>query len=295
MPKTREIRGRMKAVANIKRITKTMQMIATAKFQASQRRVTASKPYSGKIAELVGELAAAINRAGGGVSHPLLASPQPAVGRQLLLVLSSSRGLCGGYNGNVLRKAAGFLREQAEAGGQTRLELVGKKGQSYFRFQGTKVDQFHSHFTDKPAYDDVEALAERYMAEFAEGQYDAVNVAYMAFETASRQTPTVRRLLPLEPPKVAEQGKTAATEYEFSPQPDVLLNELLPITVKTTLFQCFNEAAVGEHIARMVAMKAATDAATKMGKDLTRVYNRARQAAITTELSEIIAGAAALD
>ena len=281
MPKTREIRGRMKAVANIKRITKTMQMIATAKFQASQRRVTASKPYSGKIAELVGELAAAINRAGGGVSHPLLASPQPGVGRQ--------------YHGNVRRKAGGFLREPAEAGGQPRLELVGKKGQSYFRFQGTKVDQFHSHFTDKPAYDDVEALAERYMAEFAEGQYDAVNVAYMAFETASRQTPTVRRLLPLEPPKVAEQGKTAAIEYEFSPQPDVLLNELLPITVKTTLFQCFNEAAVGEHIARMVAMKAATDAATKMGKDLTRVYNRARQAAITTELSEIIAGAAALD
>jgi len=301
MAKTREIRGRIKAVGNIQRITKTMQMIATAQFQASQRRATASQPYTRKIAELVGELASAAV-GDGSFSHPLLSAPKQAANRELLLVLTSNRGLCGGFNGNILRTASNYrtsyLAENPDK--QLELQVVGKKGVNFFKFTGVAVDTVHSHFGDTPSFDDVEKLAETYMADFAAGKYDAIKVVYMAFETMSRQTPTVLQLLPLKNPTAQGEGDggsapKAQVDYDFSPDPVQLLNELLPETVKTQLFQCFNETVVSEQIARMVAMKAATDNAAKMGKELKRIFNRARQTAITTELMEIIGGSAALD
>lgn len=327
MARTREIKGRIKAVTNIQRITKTMQMIATARFQAAQRRATATQPYTCKISEMVSELAAALAGASGGagggnatggedpsgtseggISHPLLRSPWPAANRQLVLVLTSNRGLAGAYNGNVLRKANHYLREQG--GPATDLEVVGKKGLAYFRFNRVPVAQALTHFTDRPSYESVEALAERYIKEFARGRYDSVQVVYMGYQSMARQSPVVMELLPLRPPAAAGEAKTqtasapaaktqaaaeASVEYEFSPDAATLLAELLPVTVKARLFQAFNEAVVSEQIARMVAMKSATDAAGKMKKSLTRVYNRARQTAITTELSEIIGGSAALE
>lgn len=295
MAKTREIKRRIKAVGNIKRITKTMQMIATARFQAAFRRASAAQPYTRKIAELVGELAATA-ASGGTLKHPLLKSDRTPTGRKLVLVITSNRGLCGGYNANVLRVAVSHLRDHAE--GETEIEVVGKKATSYFKFVGKPISKSHTQFGDNPKYDEVEQLAEHYMKAFAEGRYDSIDVISMSFISMARQTPKVVRLLPMENPAATpgSGAKAAATaEYDFSPDPVQLLNELLPITVKTQLFQCFNEAVVGEQIARMIAMKAATDSAGKMGKELTRRYNRARQAAITTELSEIIAGAAALE
>ena len=299
MGKGREIKGRMKAVGNIQRITKTMQMIATAKFQASQRRATAAQPYARKITELVSELGAA----GGAVEHPLLQSPDPAVGRHLLLVLTSNRGLCGGYNANVLRTAVGFIQQQEDQ--VIDFEVVGKKGLAYCKFSGIEVAAFHSEITDTPTYESVERLGDRYMQAFKDGQYDTLHVVYMAFHSAARQTPMTLPLLPLRGLNESEkktsessaQHDSPMTEviYDFSPQPNQLLDELLPIAFKTQLLQCFNEAVVSEHVARMVAMKSATDNAGKMGKELSRSYNRARQAAITTELSEIIAGSAALN
>jgi len=295
MGKTREIKGRMKAVANIERITKTMQMIATARRQASQQRAIAAQPYARKIAELVGELSASV---GQGVGHPLLQSPSPRVGRQLLLVLTSNRGLCGGYNASILRQSTAFLREHADD--QVDLEVVGKKGLGYFKFAGRTVDTFHSQFTDNPVYEDVERLADRYIQGFSQGTYDAIHVAYMTFHSIARQSAKVVQLLPLERPGGDPQSESQAggggaqVGYDFSPGPADLLGELLPVAVKTQLFQWFNEAIVGEHIARMIAMKSATDAAGKMRKELGRTYNRARQTAITTELTEIIGGAAAL-
>ncbi|MEX2216882.1 MAG: ATP synthase F1 subunit gamma [Phycisphaeraceae bacterium] len=290
MGKTREIKGRMKAVSNIKRITKTMQLIATARFQAAQKRATSAKPYTQKIAELVGELASA----GGDVDHPLLKEPQPKTGRELLLVITANRGLCGGYNANILRTAVAHLREKADQ--KVELEIAGKKGVAYFKFVGKPMAKIHTQFGDKPSFQEVHALAQEYMKAFESGQYDAVRVVYMAFESVSRQKPVVIQLLPMEKPKVDESAKNKATvEYDFMPEPAKLLAELLPVTVKTRLFQAFNEAIVGEQVARMIAMKAATDAAGKMGKALARKYNRARQTAITTELTEIIGGTAALE
>jgi F-type H+-transporting ATPase subunit gamma len=293
MAKTREIKGRMKAVGNIKRITKTMQLIANAQFQAASRRATSAKPYTVKIAELVGELATAAASAEGAGDQPLLKKPDPAVGRELVLVLTANRGLCGGYNANILRTAMQFLAAHKDK--KIDIEVVGKKGVGFFKFNSTPLHRVHSHFGDKPKFADVEALATEYMALFSEGKYDAIRVIFMSFESMSRQKPAVLQLLPLQKPETDAGKNGLAVEYDFSPEPAKLLAELLPVTVKTRLFQSFNEAVVSEHIARMIAMKAATDAAGKMGKALSRKFNRARQTAITTELTEIIGGTAALE
>ena len=287
MAKEREIKGRMKAIANIQRITKTMQMIATARFQASQRAATESQPYTRKIAEMVAELAASCE----GLRHPLLRQAT-GEGRRLLLVLTSNRGLCGGYNAALLRSAVAFIREHAAQG--VDIEMVGKKGVAYARFTRMALAAVHQQFGDKPDYADVRDLADRYMSMFVDGACDSVHVAYTSFQSVARQTPAVLTLLPLQDPSAGAGPAGGGSDYDFSPSAQQLLERLLPVTVRTRLFQCFNEAVVGEHIARMVAMKNATDSATKMGRELTRRYNRARQTAITTELSEIIGGAAAL-
>lgn len=295
MAKTREIKGRMKAVSNIKRITRTMQLIATARFQAALKRATAAKPYTEKIAELVGELAGA----GGDIKHPLLETPEEPAGKELLLILTAERGLCGGYNANILRTVNNYLKANTEK--QIDIEMVGKKGVAYCKFNEIALDKIHTQFGDKPSFEEVETLANDYMERFTAGKYDSVKVIFMQFETIARQKPVVLPLLPLQPPQVEEKegeakGKAkAVVDYDFSPEPAELLGKLLPATVRTELFQCFNDAIVGEQVARMIAMKSATDAAGKMGKSLTRQYNRARQTAITTELTEIIGGTAALE
>ncbi|MEX0887278.1 MAG: ATP synthase F1 subunit gamma [Phycisphaeraceae bacterium] len=294
--RTREIKGRIKAVGNIERITKTMQMIATARFQAMQKRATSAQAYTRRIAQLVGEL----SRGAGSeqMEHPLLAAPAEPVGRRLLLVITSNRGLCGAYNANILRQAMRFIREHE--GEQLDVEAVGKKAVNFMRFNRVEVAQFHGHIGDTPRYEDVEALATAYMGDFEAGRYDGVHVAFTEFHSMSRQEAKVVRLLPAEDPTGAGEGDPGSAggptvQYEFTPEPAELLADLLPITVKTRLFQCLNESVVSEQISRMVAMKAATDAAGKMKKGLQRSFNRARQTAITTELSEIIGGAAALE
>ncbi len=290
MAGTREIKGRVKAVGNIKRITKTMQMIATARFQAALRRATASQPFTKKIAKLVAELA---TQCGGKIDHPLLRTitEENKTGKELLLVLSSNRGLCGGYNGHILRAAD---KELAHSSAKTVLEVVGKKGQGFFKFAGTEMAVKHDQFGDKPEFNEVEILADRYMQAFADGKYDSVKVCFMSFQSTSKQQAKVLQILPMAKPETSEDA-TSDTSYDYSPTPEQLLEELLPTTVKAQLFQCFNESVVSEQVARMIAMKAATDSADRMSKDLKRQFNRARQASITTELSEIIAGAASLE
>jgi F-type H+-transporting ATPase subunit gamma len=296
MGKTREIKKRIKAVGNIRRITKTMQMIATSKFARAQQRATATKPYTEGVFELVRELAATASN----VSHPLIAGPA-AIGKgkgkapapELTLIITSDRGLCGPYNGSILRTAMGHLREHPAARDGL-IELVGRKGVAFLKFNNIAVANHHTHFGDKPTFEDVERLAQTYMDRFIAGELSAVRIVFMRYLSAGRQTPTVMQLLPLSPPESAEK-KRVSVDYEFSPPAEELLDDLLPAAIKAELFQAFNDAIVSEHVARMVAMKAATDNAGKMGKRLTRTYNRARQAQITTELTEIVSGAAALE
>jgi F-type H+-transporting ATPase subunit gamma len=301
MAKTREIKKRIKAVGNIKRITKTMQMIATAKFAASQQRSVAGRPYTDALFELVGQLAAALAQGGGDATHPLLGSRKPAAdAKELTLVITSDRGLCGPYNASILRTAMNFLKANPAAKGGL-VELVGKKGTGFFKYAGVPIAQQHTQFGDKPKYEDVQALAEDYARRFIAGEVSTVRIVYMKFITASKQAPVIVQLLPFQTDSVAKAGAAASAQtgmkqvYAFEPSAPELLDSLLPAAIKALMFQAFNDAVVSENVARMVAMKSATDAAGKMGKLYTRKFNRARQAQITTELTEIISGAAALE
>ena len=295
MAQIREIKKRMVAVRTIQRITKTMQMIATAKFTASLARAKASRPYMERIRELVAEVAA---RAGD-ESHPLCLAPAKPAGKELILVIASDRGLCGAYNGHVLRTSLIALKGVKSRNAESVVETIGKKATAFFKFQKIPVVQKHQ-FGDRPTFEMVEPLAERLMSEYLAGQYDACRVVYMKFVSNSKQVPETMQLLPMRVPAAAKSNVTGDTKssealYDFSPNAGELLNELLPRAVKISLFQAVIDAIVSENVMRMIAMKAATDNASGIAKSLHRSYNRARQGRITTELTEIISGAAALE
>ena len=330
MAKARAIVKRRKAVRNIKKITKTMQMIATAKFQKSLKRAVGTKAFTLKLRELVRELAASLARQqedGEGYLHPLLRTitPQTRSGKVALLVITSNRGLAGAYNGSILRTAMAFIREQEAAGNQVELYVTGKKGIAFFNYQKRPIALKYDA-KDVPTFEEVRRAAEKFMADFIEGRLDGVHVAFMNFISTGSQKPVVGALLPLAgvasaaeklAQEVAEKEAQlkagaldarrsganvhveeakydTATMYDFSPSARELLDELLPQTVKVSLFQAFLDATTSEHVARMVAMKSATDNADKMAKALTMQYNRARQSQITTELSEIMGGVEAM-
>ena len=289
MAQIRAIRKRMTAVGTIARITKTMQMIATAKFTAALARAKDSRPYTDAIRSLVGE----VSGAAGDYDSPLF-SAKSNTGKEMLLVITSDRGLCGAYNGNVLKKSVQYTRSVKSNSQEVEIETSGKKAVSFFKFQKMTPAEQHS-LGDKPSFEDVARIADHYLDGFAEGKWDKVSVAYMRFESNAKQIPEVIQLLPLsqENDDAAEASTTA--NYEFSPSAGEILDDLLPRSIKTTLFQAFNVSVVSENIMRMIAMKAATENANDLAKDLRRDYNRARQAQITTELTEIISGAEALE
>ena len=294
MANRRVLVKRRKAVRNIHKITRTMQLIATARFQAAGKRLEASRPFTDNLRRLM----AHISEATGGAEHPLMSTPEERR-RSVVLILTSNRGLCGAYNGRVLREAQVHLEQEAGAGVEAEIHMVGKKGVAFMRFAGLEMARAIEDLSDIPRFDEVEPIASEMMARFTAGEIDAFNVAYMKFESAGRQLPVVEQILPILPeaePEAHEPGEAATTEveYEFSPGPQELLEELLPMSVRVRLFQCFNDAMVSEQVARMVAMKAATDAAEDVIKTLTQQYNRARQTAITMELLDIIGGANAL-
>lgn len=292
MANARAIVKRRKAVRNVRKITRTMQLIATARYQQAYSRAVAARPYTDKVAELVTQVTGATE----GISHPLLRT-ESLTGRRAVLVLTSNRGQCGGYNARILRVAQTTLEELARRGEKADLHVFGKKGVNYYRFLGRDMASTDTASYERPAFDEVERIADRFLQAFIDEQIDAVQVVYMRFISAGAQQPEGITLLPLQ--QEASDADVpaephAAVPYEFTPPPERLLADLLPQTVKVRLFQCFIDAAVSEQIARMIAMKAATEAANDMIKSLSRQYNRARQSQITLELLDIMGGAEAL-
>ncbi len=292
MANRRDLVKRRKAVRNIRKITRTMQLIATARFQAAFNRATATKPYTEKLTELAADL----SRAAGEVDHPLMREPQD-VQRSSLVAISSMRGLCGGYNAGLLRSTVKHLNVQKKQDLQTDVTMVGKKGINFFKFLKRPMMEQITHLGDKPAFEDIEPIANAMMDRFIKGEIRSAYVSYVKFVSTAKQQPVVIRILPLssEENEAETNERTSSVDYEFSPSPKELLDELLPATVRARLFQCFTDAIVSEQIARMVAMKAATDAAEDMIKLLTQQYNRARQTAITMELLDIVGGSSALE
>ncbi|MCS7047325.1 MAG: ATP synthase F1 subunit gamma [Gemmataceae bacterium] len=295
MAKIRALVNRRKAIRNIRKITRTMELIATARLKKAMDRAIEADAFTRKIAELAADLSANATQ----ITHPLL-ERRPKVSRSVLLVLCSNRGLCGGYNTSILREANVSLRQMQTAGIDVQLELSGKRAMTYFRYQRVPAARTYTQFEDKPAFHEVQTLADRYITEFVNSKIDRVDVAYMKFMSAARQVPVVETLLPLTSVAPADRkGRVVATPtnavlYEFLPNAADILQEILPMSFKIRLFKCFLDAAVSEQIARRVAMKAATENAGEMIKTLTLQYNRARQAQITKEIAEIIGGAAAL-
>lgn len=292
MAKARAIIKRLKAVKNIRKITRTMELIATARFKKAMDRAAEAKAYTQKIAEIVGDLAAAELS----FTHPLLEQREQEE-RVLLLVLTSNRGLCGGYNSGVLRLADQRLKALSKGRINQILEVSGKRGLSYFKFEGQQIDATYTNFEDKPTFDEVEELGNRFAELYITGAVDRIEVVYSEFHSISRQVAVRETLLPIQNLSTpeAETDQKHSVDYEFLPNAEAILEEIVPAAFKAKLFKCFLDAAVSEQIARMVAMKGATENADEMIRSLSTRYNRARQSQITSELSEIIGGAAALE
>lgn len=302
MAQTRALVKRRKAVRNIRKITRTMELIATARFKKALDRAVEAEAYTRKIAELAADLSANA----GDIKHPLL-EKREKINNSLLLVIASNRGLCGGYNASILREAMHRVKEVKASGVNLQVELSGKRAIAYFKFQQVAAQNTYTHFEDKVKFDEVDVLADRYLADYIAGKLDRVEVCYMKFITAAKQVTAIETLLPLagavpQPTGSSTERRAAAAagpagpkvEYEFLPDAGGILQEILPESFKVRLFKCFLDAAVSEQIARRVAMKSATENAGDMIKELSRQYNRARQANITKEIMEVIGGAEAL-
>ena len=308
MAKARAIIKRRKAVDNIRKITRTMELIATNRFRKALNRATEAEAYTRKIAELVADL----GETSGDIKHPLLTRHDP-IKRALLLVITSNRGLAGGYNGNILRAAILRHHDNQTDGIETSFEVAGKRGIGFFRFRKLVPDATYTQFEDRPQFHEVEILAEKYIKLYVQGTIDRLDVAYTQFISSSRQVATVQTLLPIttadlakatpsvrQASAVAKEApapakKVEPTSYEFLPDAKSILEEIVPVSFKVQLFKCFLDAAVSEQIARMVAMGGATKNADDLVKSLTRQYNRARQNQITRELADIVGAAGALE
>ncbi len=293
MANARELDKRRKSIRNIRKITRTMELIAAARFKKAMDRASAATAYTKRITQVVADLA----QAGLAVKHPLL-EPREKVNNATLLVLTANRGLCGGYNGAVLRVAAARLNELRGEVPQVKIEVSGKRGIANFKFRKIEMAEQYLQFDDQPKFDEVEQIANRYLEAFATGQLDRLDVAYTKFLSAARQTAVVETLLPLGALEGSDAAKanekSGSTMYDFLPSAESILEEVVPMSFKVKLFKCFLDAAVSEQIARRTAMKAATENASDMIKQLSSQYNRARQSQITGEIMEIIGGANAL-
>jgi F-type H+-transporting ATPase subunit gamma len=304
MASAKDIRKKIRTISNTKKITRTMEMVATVKSKRAQDRIKATTPYSQKLSEILESLARS-----GSISHPFLTPPEK-VERTLLLIVTGNRGLCGGYNSNVLGLAEERLEGEKQAGRAADTYMVGKKGISRFRFLKLTAVKTYTHIDDRPSFKDAADLAEEFMRRFLAGEVQRVVVVASKYFSASLQKPTEFQLLPIAPPRPSAEGPKGGakekdlalkdgraanvTEFIFEPNREEILKALLPLSVKNAIYRILVEAAAAEQIARRIAMKLATDNAEEMIKTYTRKYNRQRQAGITQQIVEIVSGADAL-
>ncbi len=291
MAKARALDRRRKSVRNIRKITRTMELIATARFKKAMDRSIAARDYTKHLAKIMENIAGV----GGDFAHPLLAA-RPTK-RAAVLVLTGNRGLCGGYNSNIVRQAVAILGQWKSEQVPAQVSVSGKRGISALRFRGVDIAERYAQFEDKPEFAAVAPIGRAYLDAFAAGRIDRLDVVYTRFHSIAKQEAVTETLLPLAPPQTGGGGvkaKLASDEYDFYPSAASILEEILPASFLSRLFKCFLDAAVSEQVARMVAMKAATENAGGLIKSLSRQYNRARQSQITGEIMEILGGVEAL-
>lgn len=288
MAKARELKGRIRSVQNTRKITRTMEMVATSKLKRAQDRVAAARPYAEHLGEVVRrlinpELAA---------RYPILRQPENPR-RAAVLLLTGNRGLAGAFNVNLIRQGRDLLRDLRGRGIEAELHVSGKKGIAFFRFMGENLGSAVSDIGDRPAAADAERLVGSLMERFVNGELDAVYVVYAQFKSALSTPPTTLQVLPVQTPEGEDEGRTV--DYILEPGADEILGKVLPLYVRNSVYRALVETTAGFYGAQRTAMKNATDNAGDMLESLTRTYNRVRQAAITQEIAEIVGGAAALE
>ena len=285
MATLKSIRKRIGSIRNTQQITKAMKMVSAAKLRRAQEAVLAARPYAEKMAALLQNLSARV----AAEAHPLLTAREEK--KVLLLLLTADRGLCGGYNSNLIRAAEGFLRSQ-RGEKEIQLAVVGRKGVDYFRRRKVEMAERYINIGSRPAEELAAELAEKLIARFLQGECDAVYMLYSRFRSALSQVPTMEKLVPVAAEK--DEGEGQATEYLYEPGLEALLSSLLPKVVEVGIYRALLEASASEHGARMTAMDSATSNAAEMISTLTLQMNRARQASITKELLEVVSTAEAL-
>ena len=291
MAKGRELKGRIKSVENTRKITRTMEMVATSKMKRAQDRVVAARPYANALTEVISSLYSndLAER------FPLLR--QPATPRRVaLVVLTSNRGLAGGFNANLIKEARAQIAELERSGVQVDLHVIGKKALGYFKYVGRALASQRTDITDRPTAENAAEIVDQLMNDFVAGQIDGVYVTYSKFNSVLSTPPTTDRVLPVRPPERKAGAREAGgqRDYLLFPNAEAILTELLPSYVRNSVYRALVETVAGEQSARRTAMKNATDNAGDILNVLRRTYNRARQAQITQEIAEIVGGAAAL-
>jgi F-type H+-transporting ATPase subunit gamma len=286
MAKGRELKGRIKSVENTKKITRTLEMVATSKMKRAQERVMAARPFADVLTEVISSLYS-VELA---ERFPLLRQPA-TVRRAAVLVLTANRGLAGSFNSNIIKEARTLIARLGAEKVEVDLHVVGRKGLGYFRYVGRQVESSRTDIGDRPSVADAAGLVDGLMDRFAAGAIDAVYVVSAQFRSALSTPPHTQQILPVKPP----ERKGPARDYLLFPSAEAILTELLPSYVRNSVYRALVENEAGFQGAQRTAMKNATDNATDMLSMLKRNYNRARQANITQEISEIVGGAAALE
>lgn len=288
MPTPREIRRRIRSVRNTSQITRAMEMVSASKMRRAQQHVMATRPYAERIATMIGDVASAAS-AEERAQFPLLV--ERPIRRSAVILITSDKGLAGAFNSNIIRRAARFVTDERPEGLQdTEIIAVGRRGRDFFSRSRGGVAASFGPTPDQPSITVIRPIVQRAIDDFVSGNVDAVYLIYTQFVNTLRQVPQVRRVLPIEIP----EGAGEVREYIMEPSPQAVLGALLPRYVEVLVYQALLESLASEHSARMVAMRNATQNARDLVTQLTLTYNRARQAQITQEVSEIAAGAAAL-
>jgi len=286
MAKGRELKGRIKSVENTRKITRTMEMVATSKMKRAQERVAAARPFATVLTEVISDLYSSELAE----RFPLLRQPA-TIQRAAVLVLTSNRGLAGGFNSNIIKEGRGLLARLTSEKVETELHVVGRKGLGYFRYVGHTIASSRTDITDRPTAKEAGELVDGLMDRFASGALDAVYVVSARFRSALSTPPHTEKILPVTPP----ERKGPSRDYLLFPSAEAILTELLPAYVRNSVYRALVENEAGFQGAQRTAMKNATDNATDILNVLRRTFNRARQANITQEISEIVGGAAALE
>ncbi|RLF56664.1 MAG: ATP synthase F1 subunit gamma [Thermoplasmata archaeon] len=289
MATLRDILRKIGAVKKTRQITRAMNMVAAAKLRNTQGRMESFEPYAGKFAEVLGNLATGMDPE----IHPLLVKKEE-VSRVELLHFTADRGLCGSFNTNTIHFAENWIKEQTQAGKEVSLTLVGKKGKSYFTRHGGNITASHELIYGKVDISFINQMTRDFTTRFLDDEIHEVYMIFTRFVSMVKQEPTLVKLIPIEPPQREEPAEGVTAEYLCEPSAEELLIELLPKHISVQIYNAFLQNEVSEHAARMTAMDNATKNCTEMIENLTLVYNKARQAAITAELMDIVGGAEAI-